>query len=427
LVPGTNTSFRVGGYAKFDLQTDFSAHQGFVGNGAGTAPVIAVQSLDNNVPGSVIGANHGIHGNTELSAGESRFNVETRTPTSYGEFKTYIEGDFEGVSAVSPNSTAGNTFENNSNRSAFALRHAYGTFGPLLAGQFFSLFEDLAAAPETLDFGGALGVSGPLRQAQLRYVYSAGNGLTIAGSIENPQTLVFNSCGSTTCSASGINVPGGFGSSSGGNGQGEKLPDLVGAVIWSQGPAHIAFRGVVRDLYDHNPVAVTGAGNSVGTPPTNASTVGWGLGVSGDYHVFGKDDIIFQANGGNGIGRYITNTGNFPGEAIVSKDGQTLEAITGWGGVIAYQHWWADTLRSTIEGSILTAQIPTDLFTAAQAAPNQALGGINHRMLSSHLNLIWSPVPAVDLGVEYIWEQRKTQAGQIGTLNRSQSSTKFKF
>jgi hypothetical protein len=419
LIPGTNTSLKIGGYAKVDYQYDMSTTQNFVANGGGSAANISIIPLDDNIPGSPTSGAHSIHGTSRITAAESRFNIETRTPTGYGELKTFIEGDFEGPSGVTPS----NTFELNSNRSAFALRHAYGALGPLLAGQYFSLFEDTAAFVETLDFGGALGVAGPLRVPQFRYVYSVGNGLTLAGSVENPQTAVVG----TTVLSTNTN-----GTSTFSLGQGDKIPDFVGAVIFGQGPGHIAFRAVARDLYDHGPASAAGAAGTLSPagalPASNASTFGWGAGISGDLHVFGPDDIIIQINGGKGIGRYITNTGTSMPDSVISADGRTLRTVTMYGGVLAYQHWWIPAmLRSNIEGSIIQASYPNELFATGQQLPGGALGGLNRRLLSGHLNLIWSPVPPVDLGVEGLWEERRTVAGQTGHIERAQVSAKFKF
>jgi len=234
-----------------------------------------------------------------------------------------------------------------------------------------------------------------------------------------------------------------LGSSTFGLGQGDKIPDFVGAVIFSQGPGHIAFRAVARDLYAHNPTtaAITNsalaAPNGTGFAGSNASTFGWGAGVSGDYHVFGKDDILGEVNGGYGIGRYITNTGNTQADSVLSSAGNTLTAVPAWAANLAYQHWWTDNLRSTLEGSVIYQNFQQGAFAvtgAGAAAANAAaalntgqFGSLTHRELSSHINLIWSPVPAIDLGYEFIFEQRKIEAGNSGNVVRSQISTKFKF
>ncbi|HSV25434.1 MAG TPA: hypothetical protein VLJ17_20700, partial [Xanthobacteraceae bacterium] len=97
LVPGTQTSFAIGGYVKLDYTYDFGAQQV---NGSGTGVPALIQPfgpLDSGllhiggvtIPVLADGAHH-IHGNSQFTAAESRFNIETRTPTSYGEIKTFI-------------------------------------------------------------------------------------------------------------------------------------------------------------------------------------------------------------------------------------------------------------------------------------------------------------------------------------------------
>jgi hypothetical protein len=84
---------------------------------------------------------------------------------------------------------------------------------------------------------------------------------------------------------------------------------------------------------------------------------------------------------------------------------------------------------SNVEASILEASYPEELFagTPGAFAPAGAFGLRNRQLVSSHLNLIWSPVPAVDLGIEGIYERRTTEGGQRGSLERGQVSAKFRF
>ena len=122
----SQTSFKVGGYVKFDYTYDFSAQQGIVG-GAGPFAV----SFDSggyhtffngseHFVGIDADAGHHIHGNSQMTASESRFNIETRTPTAYGELKTFIEGDFTNPNGL----TNSSSFKVNSNSSGFRLRQA---------------------------------------------------------------------------------------------------------------------------------------------------------------------------------------------------------------------------------------------------------------------------------------------------------------
>jgi Porin subfamily len=411
LIPGTNTSLRIGGYAKLDFIYDFGVHQDFLANGAGSGTLASAIPLDDNVRGTVPGVGHNIHGVTRLTAAESRLNIETRTPTDYGELKTFLEGDFEGVSGLTP----GNTFQTNSDRSAFALRLAYGTLGPFLAGQTAPLFRDPVAEVETLDFGGAIGTAGPLRQPEIRYTYAFVNGVSVAVALDNPQSQFFNT---VNTSAAGTPFSG---QSTFGAGQGDKAPDFVGAVVFNHARGHLALRVVARDLYDH------GASPVAGQAPGNASTLGWGAGLSGHVNTFGKDGLFFQINGGPGIGRYASDAGVAPGDSVISVDGRTLKTVKIWNAFLGYQHWWTDRLRSNVEGSILQAAYPKDLFPAAAFAPAGSFGVLNRQLISAHANLIWSPVSQVDLGIEFIYLQRKTEGGQRGNLERTEASAKFKF
>jgi hypothetical protein len=106
-LPGTDTSLGFHGYAKLDIIRDLNAFQG------DTVSFPAIP-LDGTAAARRQGA-------TRLQARQSRFNIETRTPTEYGTLRTLIEGDFFGAGR--------NEFTSNS--SAFRLRHAYGELGPV--------------------------------------------------------------------------------------------------------------------------------------------------------------------------------------------------------------------------------------------------------------------------------------------------------
>jgi hypothetical protein len=322
LIPGTNTSLRVGGFVKMDAWYDFSVH-GDTGNNGGTTGLnVGGIPLDNNVPGIVGQAanlqQHSFHGRMAWSAAESRFNFESRTPTAWGEVKTFLEADFEQPSGVV--NTGG--LRGNSDSLAPRLRQAYGTFGPWLFGQTFPLFSDGIASPETLDFAGPGALAGPLRIPEARYTFDAGNGLTFAGALDD-ESIVFvngitggtgtsiNACGGAavaTCVntvASQPNVPG------------YKLPAAVLNGTWSQGWGHLSLRFVGRDLYYHGPSGVIAGGDA------SIQRFGWGAGFSGDFHLPTglKDAILWQINGGQGIGRYINNEGTSGGDFVVDPGG----------------------------------------------------------------------------------------------------------
>ncbi|MGH3576799.1 MAG: DcaP family trimeric outer membrane transporter, partial [Mycobacterium sp.] len=411
LIPGTNTSFKVGGYVKGDYVYDFGQQQ--PRDGGISSPGGLALDNDNGTPGTKPGGGHSIHGTSQISAAESRFNIETRTPTGYGELKTYIEGDFTDPNGL----THSKTLQLETNSTGFRLRYAYGTLGPWLVGQYNSVFRDSNSEPETLDFGGEQ-VAGATRQPQFRYTYDAGNGLLFAVAAENPQVQWFDATnlGSTTITTLST-------------GQGNKIPDFTGAVTYNAPWGHVAGRAVLRDLYDHNGcgsfnASCSGGTSSVGTQAA-LNTFGWGLGVSGDVKTFGKDDFTFQINGGDGIGRYLQNYANvaeFVVGSTVPGTTNLIHSISGVGGMLSYQHWWTDTLRSTASGSYVKIFV-SDAFAPAFAglspgARQTVTSGLNDTLWISHVNLIWSPVPQVDTGIEFIYSHRRVVDGQTGTGTR---------
>jgi hypothetical protein len=427
LIPGTNTSLRVGGFVKFDAWYDFSVHGDTGNNGGTTGMNIGGIPLDNNVPGLVGQAanlqQHSFHGRASFSAAESRFNFESRTPTAWGEVKTFLEADFEQPSGVV--NTAG--VHGNSDSISPRLRQAYGTLGPWLFGQTFPLFSDGIASPETLDFAGDSALAGPLRIPEIRYTFDAGNGITFAGALDD-ESIVFingvnagtstsfgpcNGASVATCVTTNAAQP---------NVAGYKWPAGVLNATLSQAWGHVSLRGVLRDLYYHGPsINIAGAN-------ANIQRFGWGAGFSGDFHLPTglKDAILWQANGGKGIGRFINNEGTSVGDFVVDPGG-SIHVIEQWNATLGLIHYWTDQLRSNVDGEISYYVIPHGGGIFAAEDVNSAFGQLNRRIIGAHANLIWSPIPAVDIGAEYIYLQRIVENGQRGIGHRAQFSTKFRF
>lgn len=159
IFPNTDTRVLIGGYAKADFIYDFDEGLG-----------------DFLVQEAISVSDDGDETNFRAHARQSRLFLRTFTPSDYGEVRTHIEGDFFG--------SGGN--EAFSNSTGFRLRHAYGEVGPVLAGQFWTLFMPIESYPGTVDFQGPAGIPF-IRQAQLRYTADLGDGLKLAGSLENSE------------------------------------------------------------------------------------------------------------------------------------------------------------------------------------------------------------------------------------------------
>ena len=100
---------------------------------------------------------------------------------------------------------------------------------------------------------------------------------------------------------------------------------------------------------------------------------------------------------------------------IVGADGQ-IRLPKQWGWYAAYRHFWIDQLRSNVV-----------LSGASENNPAGSPASTNKSTRSAHANLIWSPVPSTDLGMEYIYGYRETEDGLKGHLNRLQASAKYAF
>jgi Porin subfamily len=358
-----------------------------------------------------------------MHAKESRFNFETRTPTGYGELKTFLEVDFFGNELAN---IAGSTNGLAANPLYPRLRHAYGTLGPLLIGQSFSLFSDIDAIGETIEGGGPTGYMSATsgnRTPQVRYTYAGPSGISAAVSAEQPLTRWIsagaNALGSGN-SLQGINASIGTQTAGGatanefaGNTNAtNKMPNFIVAARWDQAWGHVMVKGFTADnrIFAAAPTGV------------NIDKRAYGGSVSGHLNTFGKDVLRANAQWGRGMG--IFNYGS-EAESILWNGSATAPLLAlpaSIGGLVSYQHWFTDELRANIvEGYDWIGHDGRSFFTLAQQS------GLERRHWTNHVNLIWSPVPQVDLGIEYAFLHRQTQSGQSGSENRLQVAGKFKF
>ncbi len=352
-----NTTMKLYGYAKLDaMWTDSDGGGKF----AYTPSAVYLDSEEDAHPDNAF----------LMHARQTRLGFATSTDTPYGKFNTKIEGDFYGA--------GGN--EVYSNSWGFRLRRAYGQLGNFLIGQEWSTFVDLAAYPETIDFGGAVG-SLFIRQSMIRYTQGFEGG-SFQFAIENPESN-FESMGTTIASSN------------------ETLPDVIARVNIDPGFGHYSVVGMLRQMsYDDG--------------INDDDQLGYALSLNAVVPVYGKDNIHFEANYGTALGRYLT--AGFQ-DAFVDPVTGDIETNDQWGGLVSYQHFWTDNLRSTLVYSL--AERDNDMQYVTDTAEK--------RYQSVHANLMWSPVPRVDVGVEYIWGYRELENGEDGDMNRVQAGFQFNF
>lgn len=443
LVPGTETSVKIGGEIRETL--DYY----FVGGNPNTSPQSTTvgdngQLLAIPLKGSV--ARSRSNSIFLQSPRETKINFETRTPTVYGEARTVFEFDWAGSTAFAP---GGSNPTSVSDNLVPRLRYAYGTLGGFLAGQAVSNFSDPDANPETIDFGGNVGEPGVVRIPQVRYTMPlAGWGFLGALSIsaETPETdAVINSnifTGVIASDSGAVLGPNVAAANIAGltfqptvpapttNPTKAKTPDLTAAWTIPQPWGHVNASFVLRPGLQFNDGLFV-----------RREFVGYGAHIGMDvkpgWFGWAKDDILIQAVGGDGIGRYLncncnfalaSNYGGLPA-AFQSAAGVPNLAGAGlvrirttneYGGDLGYQHWWTPELRSTVSGGINFHDIPSYVGAANR-------GALNRMLVSGHANLIWSPVSFVDVGVEYIYGYRQVVNLQHGDMHAMAGRFAVKF
>ena len=386
-LPGTNTSMRIGGYVKLDLIYNI--------NGVDAGPFNSDQSSVNGarLDGTAAARRQG---NFRLHARQSRFFIRTWTPTDWGELATHIEGDFFGA--------GGNQLISNSH--SFRLRHAYGRLGPVLAGQTWTLLFQGYGYGETLDFG-APGGKAFGRVPQLRYTHSFGSGWKLAVAAENPEVAGSAGPGADVVSTTGVALTG---STLGSN-------DIMPRLTFHLSHRHAkGMWGITGAFLMHN------YDNGAGVHETMPA---WVIQLAGGYIL--NKRVRFGGNIFIGRGHPLLIT-SWDTAVVVSgtTTNPNLNPVTGIGGVVWLQYRWTPQLRTNILYS-RTYMNTVNAAPGGKAALGAANAGRNQDLWQAYVNLIWSPVRDVDIGIEYSYGFRGAINSANGKIHRIQGSMKVKF
>jgi hypothetical protein len=338
---------------------------------------------------------YGSDGQASLSVKQSRFGVKGTLPTSEGHAPVNFKFEFD---LFGVGSDAGQT--------TFRLRHAYGEWGSLLAGQTNSIFMDIDVFPNVIDYWGPDGMVF-WRNVQIRWTPWKTEHSSFAIGIEEPSNDV---------------DPGQireFDPTLGNNLQSdEKVPNLAAHWRTSGDWGHVQVAGILRDLgYDSKGTEENGFSNK-----PKGSVTGWGVNLSGSINVFEKDKILLQVVYGDGIASYMNDggmdlsaQGQLPSEAY--PDGKAhAEAVPLTGIVAYYDHYWNDEFSSSI-GYSTTYVDNTNLQSDGTYKSGQYASA----------NLLYTPVPSVMVGGEVIWGDLEVLHGDTQDDVRFQFTVKYNF
>jgi hypothetical protein len=337
-------TFRPGGRIKLDIIRDFRP----IGNED------AFDTRTIPVDGSE-GTNSNVH------AKESRLNLDVRGQYEGREVRMFVEGDFYGTG------------------SAFRLRHAYGSYGGLLAGQTWSTFVDEDNFPGTIDFESPTAFAS-IRQAQLRWTQKLAPAVTWYAAVEDNKSTI---------------VP-----PDDRPGKAEyPMPDFVTKFRYDVPKGHVsaaAFLGAARFR------PAEGDTDTVSL---------WGSMVSARFTTVGRDSIYGVFTFGEGIGRYRG------GNAAIADDLGQLQPVGINAYMGGYEHYWTDRLSSNA--------VYSDGEGWDQAYYDES---VNKQLTYAAVNVLYWFIPGrAWSGVEYLYGRREVYGseGLDGTAHRVQFAVRF--
>jgi hypothetical protein len=301
---------------------------------------------------------------TTVSARQTRFNLDVRHAND--SLRLFAEGDFFGPGGD------------------FRLRHAYGEYHGIMVGQNWSAFQDESIIPNTLDYEGPVGMVF-VRQPQLRLTFSPIDQYELAFAIEDA---------SQSDSTVSVPFPGR---------DDHRLPDLISRLRKESSWGHVQLASMLRDVgFDSDIVS----GQHV--------TV-WGVSVSGALQSRECDRLYAQIAFGEGFARYIEDLDGTGSDAAFDSNGN-LVALPAFGAFVGWNHRLTEHLQSNLVYGFAR------ISNSAGQAPDAFHGS---EYFSG--NMIWTPSPKLDLGLEALWGSRQDKNRAHGEAVRLQFSTTYHF
>jgi hypothetical protein len=326
----------------------------------------------------------GENGNFWASVRQTRFGMRSWLPTDLGEVKTEFEFDLVGVGA-----DAGET--------TFHLRQAWGSLGPFLAGQTYSVFMDFDVFPRQLEYWGPSGMVF-YRNIQLRWTPIQGD-KRLLFALERPGAN--GDSGEFKDRIELQNIQGRF-----------PYPDFTAQYHYGESWGHVQLSGIVRyigwsdtlrDAYD-----------------LSGHAIGWGVNLGSVVELTKTSSLRLEATYGQGIETYMRDAPVDIGAQ--AQPGDPLRPVVGkalpvFGMVAFYDFLWSDRFKSAIGYSRLDMENSDGQLPTAFKSGQYALA-----------NLLFYPVKNVMTGLEVQWGRRENFSDGFGVDDyRIQLSARYDF
>jgi len=323
-----------------------------------------------------------VTGHFGADAYQSRIGIKT---TSEEGVTFNVEGDFRG-----------------SGGGVLRLRHAYGSYNGILAGQTWSNFTSFVGNTATIDFDSLPGLAGyQARLPQLRYTSGP-----ISIALEESKASIE---GVSVVTESGVNVgttadPVYVGRTTAST-QKTSMPAINARIEDSAGGLSYSAAVMAHQLaYD--------------TGSTDDDAIGFGTFVAAKMSLTDMITVQGTLSYSDGANSYLYRSG--AASAYKAPNGD-LETISGYGGSIGT----GINLGSGRSINIGYGMTEVDLDDAV--ADGVVKSSATETVSAVMANYKWTPVKNVMMGVEYQYGMRETQAGDDGDANRLMFAAQYNF
>ena len=297
----------------------------------------------------------------------TRLGLDFSTPVESAKVGGKIEVDFAGTNE------------------ALRIRHAYLTYNDWLFGQTTSNFLS-SHAPEMIDLATNVG-GGTARVPQVRYNFKLAPTTQLIVSAEKGDSK-FTQLDATTAKAVDSTTK-------------YSVPNLTAKLVqgFAEGKGNASARALVENYKS-----------------ADDSAVAWGLAAGASYAVTEQLKLNADVSYSQGNSNYL-----YGANSAYVLDGNHIEQNEFTAAQVGATYKISPKLRSTLAYGALFADDGT------KYAKSVLSKNANEKVQQAWMNIIYSPVAPIDLGVEYINGKRETFAGESYKDNRVGLMAKYNF
>jgi hypothetical protein len=321
-------------------------------------------------------------GQAILSARQSGMGLNATLPAGAHELRTRFYFDLYGSG-------------NNEGETNFHIQHAYGSWGPWLAGQTDSGFMDGDMFPNIIDYWGPNGMV-YVRNPQIRYTALNDETRRFIIAIEKPSDDIDPGDIRIIDPDLADNLQ-----------SDEEVPDLTTHFRSTGEWGHVQIAGLMRRI----------GVETIGTPDNEPSSdeFGWGLNLTSGINI-GEDSLLLGAVYGEGIASYMNDGGtDLAGEGTLA-DPEGAATVPLFGMTAYWNHAWGGGWTSAFGYSRVdvdnTSLQSDDAFHIGQYAS---------------ANLLYQASDAVLIGGELLWGEREDKDGANGDDLRIQITFRYSY